>query len=136
METSDQEFLKRREIYFQDPHPDPHQAQTAYQLFEALDCVSEVSLLGDSGLSILYDVRGACLQDLESALLELGFHLENNLFMRIKRALYYYTEETQRTNLGIAKDQNQSTQEIFINRYQRIQHGCRDTRPGHWRKYL
>ena len=136
MDTADKEFLKRREIFFQDPHPDPNQAATAVNLLEALPCVLQAHLLGTSGISLAYDIRGTCLQELEEALLELGFHLENTLLMRLKRALYYYTEETQRTNLGITKAQVNATQDVFVNRYQRIAHGCRDSRPGHWRKYL
>jgi len=25
---------------------------------------------------------------------------------------------------------------MYINRYERASHGCRDQRPPHWRKYL
>ena len=73
---------------------------------------------------------------IEDSLVELGFHLDNSLLYKLKRSLYHYTDETQRSNMGCCSDQCQCTREVFINRYQRLMHGCRDSRPRYWREYL
>ena len=136
MAANETEFLKTREIFFQDPHPDPEQSATAQEIFQGLDAITEINLLKGNGIRICYDVRKICLEDLEATLIELGFHLYSSLLMKMKRALYYFTEETQRANLGIGAGQANQTREVFVNRYVRTKHGCRDQRPGHWRKYL
>ena len=94
--------------------------------------IEQVLALTNTQLSISYDVTCVTLNIIEQALLELGYHLDNSLLVKMKRALYYYTEETLRTNLGC----NNCTRDIFINRYQKQSHGCRDERPRHWRHYL
>ncbi|MDH5571711.1 MAG: hypothetical protein OEY89_08100, partial [Gammaproteobacteria bacterium] len=87
-------------------------------------------------LNIKYDIQFLTLSIIEDSLIELGFHLDNSLMLQLKRALYKYTEETERANLGCGYSQDQSTRDIFIHRYQKQNHGCRDTRPKHWRDYL
>ncbi len=87
-------------------------------------------------LRVTYDVTYITLQVVEQILAEAGFHLDNSLLTKLKRALFYYTEETQRVNLGYRCDHCKITRDIFISRYQRLPHGCRDERPQHWRKYL
>ena len=87
-------------------------------------------------MRISYDVILITLEQIEAVLIEMGFHLDNRLIYRLKRALYHYTEETQRTNEGLSNCDNDCTQKVFIKRYQNIKHGCRDQRPSHWRKYL
>jgi hypothetical protein len=86
-------------------------------------------------LRVSYDLRVLSLQITENALIEVGFHLDNNLFNKLRRSLYYYTEETQCVNMGHVHH-SKMTRDIFIERYQRLPHGCRDDRPSHWRKYL
>lgn len=103
-------------------------------LFSDIDGISHLELIETHKLTISYDVRVITLEIIEDTLIELGFHLDNSLLYKLKRALYYYTEQVQRENLGHAK--NQLTRNVFINRYDRLQHGCRDDRPEHWRKYL
>ena len=72
---------------------------------------------------------------LETVLIRLGYHLDNRLIHRMKRALYRYSEETQRANLGVSENTDNTTQ-VFVKRYSINHHGCRDKRPDHWRKYL
>jgi len=86
-------------------------------------------------LHVRYDVRIITLQMIEEGLTELGYHLDNSLLVRLKRALFYYTEEIERENLGVAKSSG-VTPQVFIHRYQKICHGCRDHRPEYWRNYL
>lgn len=136
MEPQADSLLKHREIPFSKLHPDPNQAQTAIMLLSDLEGVQHARFVSPTFLRISYDVLHITLEQIESILLDLGFHLDNKLLYRMKRALYYYTEETQRANNGCAKGDSNCTQKVFIKRYQAIKHGCRDQRPTHWRKYL
>ena len=128
--------IKHREILFRGPHPDPHQAQSAALMLSDLDGVTHVQLpRADSlQLRISYDVHSICLQFIEEILVELGYHLDNNLLVKVRRAIYYYTEQVERETYG-CKGGN-CTRNIFIENYRRHIHGCRDGRPEHWRKYL
>jgi len=128
-------LIKHREIRFCRLHADPEQAKSAILFFSDLEGITHLSLAHSHQLNISFDISYLTLQVLEEALTELGFHLDNSLLCKIKRALYYYTEEVQRENMGCPKGK-QCARNIFINRYQRLQHGCRDDRPDHWRKYL
>jgi len=134
MDDIDHELTKHREIGFCSLHADPDQAKSAMLFFSDVDGIAHLELIETHKLRISYDIRVITLQVLENALTELGFHLDNSLFFKLKRALYYYTEEVQQENLGCSK--GQCTRNIFINRYDRLRHGCRDDRPNHWRKYL
>ena len=124
--------LKHREILFATPHPDANQAQSAMVMLVDVDGIEQVTALSATQLSISYNVSLVTLNIIEQALLDLGYHLDNNLLTKMKRALYYYTEETLRINLGCSN----CTRDVFINRYQKQSHGCRDDRPQHWRNYL
>ena len=136
MEANSDNLLKHREIAFSKLHPDPNQAETAILVLADLEGVQHAHLVSPTLLRISYDVVHITLEQIESILTEMGFHLDNRLIYRMKRALYYYTEDTQRTNHGLAKCDQNCTQKVFIKRYQSVKHGCRDQRPTHWRKYL
>jgi len=134
MDDNNEELIKHREIGFCCLHADPEQAKSAMFFFSDIDGITSLELSGTHKLNISYDIRIINLQTIEEALIELGFHLDNSLLFKLKRALYYYTEEVQQENLGCSK--GQCTRDIFINRYERLKHGCRDDRPDYWRKYL
>lgn len=138
MEQPTPESIKHREIGFRDPHPDPQQAQTALLLLADVDGVMHASIpeLSQNSLHISYDLSRICLRLVEDLLIELGFHLDNSLITRLKRALYYFTEENEMQSLLIQDDQDHSTREIFMRCYRCKAHGCRDERPEHWRNYL
>jgi hypothetical protein len=87
-------------------------------------------------LRVTYHLLEICLADIEALLEQHGFHLDNRLMHKIKRALYRYTEDTQRANLGCAKGESNCTEKVFVNRYRNRDHGCQDVRPDHWRRYL
>lgn len=127
--------IKHRDIYFCDRHPKQQQAETATLLLQDIAGIKSASLLDDHRLQVHYNIQYMSLEIIERALTELGFHLDNSLLSKVKRALYYYTEEVQRENLGITEDQKNNTQSVFINRYQNLQHGCRDGKQEYWRKY-
>ena len=135
MPKTDPELIKQRDIRFCPLHPDPDQAQSAVLLLDGAAGIHDARKLAPHCLQVCYDIRRVTLQVIEEALTELGFHLDNSLMAKLKRALYHYTEETQRANLRIHTDLY-DTQEVFIARYQQLPHGCRDERPPHWREYL
>ena len=129
-------FTKQRDVMFSPLHDDENQALTASQMLVDLDGVLLADPISETHLIIRYDLRFFTLVDIEELLTTVGFHLDNNLLIKLKRALYRYTEETERANLGCCDGQLNCTREVFINRYQQLPHGCRDTRPDHWRNYL
>jgi hypothetical protein len=136
MDPSAPELIKHREICFCQLHPDPQQAQTAMLLLAGIDGVLRVQLVGPACLHVSYHLSRISLRNIEEALLELGFHLESDLLSKLKRALFYYTEETQRANAGCDCGNASCIRQVFVSRYQRLRHGCRDGRPQHWRSYL
>ena len=132
-ETDD--LVKRRELRFCHLHPDPNQARSALLLLADAEGILDISFTDELSLFISYDVRQLTLQGIETVLTRLGYHLDNRLINRMKRALYNYSEETQRANLGVSENADTTTK-VFVKRYTTNYHGCRDKRPEHWRKYL
>ena len=136
MEDANPEFTKHREIHFNELHPDPNQAQTAALLLSDIPGIQKVIPITPLHLQIIYHLMDISLEQIEDGLVELGLHLDNSLLYRLKRTLHYYTEETQRANYGCLHGNSNCTRKIFADRYQRLDHSCRDDRPNHWRKYL
>ncbi len=136
MDIYDDERIKRRDIVFQRVHPNPNQAQTAAAFLAGVDGILQTEPASPWLLYVTYDVLRISLQEIEEALTELGLHLDRNLFNRLKRALHHYTEETVRANSAMTLDGQTLTQKLFAKRYELIEHGCRDERPEHWRRYL
>ncbi|GAB4346732.1 MAG: hypothetical protein Kow006_05670 [Gammaproteobacteria bacterium] len=127
---------KIREICFCRLHPDDDQALTALQLLSGMDEVDAVRRLSDHCIEVEYRLRHVRLKMLEEFLVRAGFHLDNSLMTRLKRALWHYTEQVEYDNLQLPSHTYLDTTEVFINRYRHLRHGCRDDRPEHWRKYL
>ena len=129
------DLIKRRELRFCTLHPEPNQARSALLLLSDAQGILEITLVDELCLYITYDVRQLTLESIETVLVRLGYHLDSRLIHRMKRALYKYAEETQRANLGVT-DNTDNTTQVFVKRYSINHHGCRDKRPQHWRKYL
>jgi hypothetical protein len=89
-------------------------------------------------LNLTYDLATITLEQIETALQEVGFHLDNSLISRFRRALYYFTEENERSNRGLSKltCSHGCAIKIFAAQYRATKHGCRDPRPEHLRRYL
>lgn len=136
MKSDTDSLIKVRDITFCSLHPDKNQAGTATQLLSDCEGVEAVERLTDTRLRVTYDIRHATLEAIECLLEEFGFHLDNALLYRMRRALIYYLEQTQRLNMGCARGDNNCTIRVFVNRYQQRRHGCQDDRPQHWRRYL
>jgi hypothetical protein len=136
MDIVETDRIKRRLIHFRDLHPERNDASTAADFLNGVDGVLETSALTPIQLSLSYDLTQTCLQEIEEALDELGLHLDNSLMFRLRRALYYYTEDTFRENCGCKRGGSNCTKRVFAKRYEALEHGCRDQRPEHWRRYL
>ena len=128
-----QDLIKRRELRFCHLHPDTNQAQSALLLLSDAEGITDIQFGDELCLYVSYDIRLLTLQAIEDVLVRLGYHLDNRLITRMKRALFTYSEDTQRSNLGCTEITD--TTMIFINR-QVNGNRCRDRRPEHWRKYL
>ena len=129
------DLIKTREIHFRNVNPAANDARDALSLLLGAHGIDHIHALTEDCIQVRYDIRQVTLQALENALIEVGFHLDNNLLIKMKRSLFYYAEETQLMNLGQNHDQASSTQDVFVNSYQQRQHGCRDTRPEYLRHY-
>jgi hypothetical protein len=137
MDDSDGEDLVQiRDIGFHSPHPDPRRAESATRLVAGLPGVLRARAIGARRLRIRYHLAQVCLCSIEACLVEHGFHLEGNVLARLQRAVVHYAEETLRANLACPRGSGNCTQKVFVNRYRHRDHGCRDSRPTHWRQYL
>ena len=126
---------KQREVLFDELHPDPNQAHSATLAINELNGIEQIDVHSPTRMVVHYQLSQITLADIEFVLRELGYHLDGSLMSKMKRALYAYTEETERANHGYTSSQ-QSTRDVFIKQYQKRPHGCRDPRPSHWRDYL
>lgn len=135
MHTDTEELYKSRTIQFCRFHPDPEQAGSAAGWLQGVAGIESAQPVASLAIEVVYDLRQITLEGIESALNELGYHLDNSLLCKLKRALFYYTEDTQRENLAITHEGQIIQQDVFINRYQHLAHGCRDPQPEYWRQY-
>jgi hypothetical protein len=112
------------------------------QVPEAADYLGTMGLIDVAphsdkrSIGLVYDLHEHSLEELESALGDKGFHLDNTLFSKLMRALIYYIEETQLHNLGaperlLKKSQN----EAYTQAWERHPHGDHDDTPPEWREY-
>lgn len=136
MGDSPHDLVKHRDIHFVEHHPDPNQAETASHLLAEIEGMVSVDTISKTHIRIRYQLMLISLEQIERGLTAMGLHLDNRLLYRLMRALHYYTEDTERANLGCTRTDARCTRQIFAERYQRLDHGLRDQRPEHWRKYL
>jgi len=136
MDNHSDDCIKHRDILFADLH-DQGESPSQLAMLLLADAPGIINLYphSDARLHVSYDLRLVTLNIIESGLREVGFHLDNGLLCKLRRALCHYTEETQCLNMGYQPD-SKTTRDIYICRYLRLPHGCRDKRPNHWRKYL
>ncbi len=86
-------------------------------------------------LTIRYSVADHTLESLETALREAGFTLENSLYMKLLRALVYFSEETQRHNLMSPGRLLKQSNKVYIQAWDRHLHGDHDETPPDLREY-
>jgi hypothetical protein len=124
---------KIREIVFHDLPAG--QAERAQELLDGLDCIeATIKIEGGKTLTVQYKVTHYTLQGLEKALESQGFHLDNSLMQKIRRALIYFCENVQRENLTINAPDAKS-QQVFARVYEQHLHGDKDETPEEWREY-
>lgn len=136
MTSRENGLIKQREVIFCMLHPDPRQAHTAAAVLDGVEGILHLEVPDPAMLKVRYDLLRLTLQQIETLLSERGFHLDNSLMNKLLRALYRYTEDNERQNLGCPAGDSNCTTKVFISSYQRREHGCRDERPNHWRRYL
>ncbi len=113
----------------------PNQAEPAMHLLAGLESLDvKLSTLHRDAVSIAYNVLDYTLEGLEEALVAQGFHLDNSLLQKIKRALVYYSESIQRENLKLP-ERTEKAQQIFVQVYDHHSHGDHDDTPVEWREY-
>lgn len=122
---------KQREIVFHALPPE--QIERALVELGALPGLTVVRA-GPFSLRVGYCVVEHTLQDLEALLETHGFHLENSLVMRLKRALVYYVEHVQRENMH--KPEVRTKQyKPHMEAWEKQPHGDHDETPAEWRQY-
>ena len=106
---------KIREIVFHDLPPG--QAEHALVLLEGLEGL--VVTVGSDGSRLLvrYHICEYTLEGLETALASQGFHLDNSLMSKLKRALAYFSESVQRRNVA-ADEPDIKSQQAFMKVYE------------------
>ena len=115
----------------------PGQVPEAADFLKRVDDQLEVAPdIERRAVGVAYDLREHCLQELEEALEDRGFHLDTALMTKMLRALIYYVEETQLHNLD-APDHplKKSQSEAYTQAWERHQHGDHDDTPPEWREY-
>lgn len=136
MDISDDDRYKHRQIAFDPLHPHSDQAEMAARFLVDVDGVLRCQASTPLLLQVRYDLLKTTLEEIEDALRELGMHLDGALMLRLRRAMHHYMEDTQRANWGCSQGEHNCTKKVFAQRYQVLEHGCRDDRPEHWRRYL
>jgi hypothetical protein len=102
----------------------------AQQLIEVSPCTEK------RAIDVAYDLHENSLEELETALGDKGFHLDNTLLSKLMRALIYYVEETQLHNLGAPERLLKKSQhEAYTQAWERHPHGDHDDTPPEWREY-
>ncbi|MHB1231107.1 MAG: hypothetical protein ACYCZQ_00790 [Burkholderiales bacterium] len=112
----------------------PGQAKAALLLLHDLPHLTVLGTAGDTGLMIRYELPYYTLEKIELALIDQGFHLDNSLINKLRRALFYYAENIQCQNLA-QPAQRERTRRIFAQVYEHHSHGDHDDTPPEWREY-
>ncbi len=136
METPTLTLPKVREIVFHPLQDASAPAQQALLDLGDLPGIHRLDVLGPSRLLVGYHLPLLTYRHLESLLRDKGYHLDNSLMCKLRRALWIYSEDTELANLGCPDGQCKTTRDVFIHAWRQRPHGCRDPRPKHWRHYL
>jgi hypothetical protein len=130
MQASD--TFKTRQISFS--RVPSGQAHEAGVLLQGLPHLTVLSELDDHTLLVRYEIPNYTLQRVEKALTAEGFHLDNSVLTKIKRALVYYCEGIHCENLA-PPPRDRLSKQIFAQVYEHHPHGDHDDTPEEWRSY-
>ncbi len=123
---------KHREIRF--AKLPPGQAEQAQQLLVALEHLEVAAGIEANSVSVWYEIAEYTLEGLETALRDQGFHLSNTLYNKLVRALVYYCEETQLSNLRGPERLLKQSHEVYSHAWERHPHGDHDDTPEELRQ--
>ncbi|NWG86681.1 MAG: hypothetical protein HXY26_04080 [Hydrogenophilaceae bacterium] len=125
------EIQKRREIVFA-PFP-AGQTALALDILNGLPSLT-VRQTDHQTLEVYYPVTDYTLEGLLVGLEAQGFHLHYTLYIRLKHALVYFCERTQRENLTRPTTPTKRYQP-HVDAWQKRPHGDHDETPAEWRQY-
>ncbi len=125
---------KHREIRFCKLKQD-QQVADAIALLSVLPHLEAAPGTLPNGVSVWYEISDHCMEELEKLLEDRGFHLENTLYCKLVRALVYFTEETQRRNLGQPERLIKKSHEVYSQAWEHHPHGDSDETPPELREY-
>ena len=124
---------KQRDIRFT-PLP-PGQVERAWRALQLLKGLQLERTDDPLCIVVRYSVLDYSLEALEDALREAGFALENSLYIKLVRALVYFSEETQRHNLLSPERLIKQSNEVYIQAWDHHAHGDHDDTPLELREY-
>lgn len=145
--------LRDQERGIQRPHPLALQAGTrkhreirfnkvkhwqipeAFALLKSLPGLEVAPGTQPNGISVWYEITDHCMESLEQLLVDRGFHLDNSLYCKLIRALVYFSEETQRRNLGQPERLIKKSHEVYSQAWEHHPHGDHDDTPPELREY-
>lgn len=114
----------------------PGQVPEASDFLCRLDHLEVEAHVERRAVGVAYDLHEHSLQELEHALEDKGYHLDNTLMSKMMRALIYYVEETQLHNLDAPhRLLKKSQHEAYTHAWERHPHGDHDDTPPEWREY-
>ena len=122
------DVVKNRKIRFS--RASANQAEKAMKLLSGVGGIEKMTVITPDALHIRYDVQQLTLQMLESALKQVNFKLDTAIITQIKRALFAYCEEAQRSTLGIERTKAEH------HTLSLSEQGAHDPRPDNWRHYI
>lgn len=131
------------------PHTDQHQqhrdivfsalptdqAAQAARILSRIVGVTAQAHIREHRITVQYDVSEHNLLELETLLCDIGFHLDNHILQKIKRALAHYCEEVQCDNLHIP-EHNLKSRDVYVQVWENHPHGDHDDTPEELRRYL
>lgn len=123
---------KIREIVFH--ATPPGQVQRAVVLLQGLEGLTISHEPQGNRIVVRYSICEYTLEGIETALADQGFHLDNSVLSKIRRALAYFCENVQRSNVA-ANAPDIKSQQAFMRVYEKHLHGDRDETPEEWRTY-
>lgn len=134
MTTSD-DLKKHREIVFAKFPPD--QVPVAADDLQRMQEIAVQAILDKRAVGIDYQLTDHTLAEIESHLVDQGFHLDNTLMNKLKRALIHYIEETQLHNLDAPEKLTKQVaqDEAYVHAWEHRPHGDHDDTPPEWREY-
>ncbi len=118
---------KHREIRF--AKLPPGLAEQAQPLLAALERLEVAPGIEPNSLSVWYEIADYTMEGLETFLRNQGFHLSNTIYCKLIRALVYYCEETQLSNLRGPERLLKQSNDVYSKAWEHHPHGDHDDTP-------